>query len=121
MIRMARKDLRALEGMDKAQIWADEIFGFHAQQAAEKALKAWILALDDDAPRTHALNVLLLRLENLGQHITPFWDLVELQGFAVQFRYEEMPEDADPIPRPAMRGSVEALVNHVSSVLGDDS
>ena len=38
MLRMAEKDHTALQGMLDTQIFADEIFGFHAQQAAEKAL-----------------------------------------------------------------------------------
>ena len=37
---MAHKDLRALRAMTGGE-FAVEIFGFHAQQAAEKALKAW--------------------------------------------------------------------------------
>lgn len=36
------KDLRALQGMSDPDVFADEVFGFHAQQAAEKALKAWL-------------------------------------------------------------------------------
>ncbi|MCZ6632032.1 MAG: hypothetical protein O7G87_01390, partial [bacterium] len=39
LLAMAQKDLTALEGMQDAQTFASEIFGFHAQQAVEKALK----------------------------------------------------------------------------------
>jgi len=38
----ARRDLLALSGMADQQQFADEIFGFHAQQVVEKALKAWL-------------------------------------------------------------------------------
>ena len=41
LLEMARKDARALSGMTDADVFADEIFGFHAQQVIEKALKAW--------------------------------------------------------------------------------
>lgn len=33
---MADKDLAALAGMSDPTVFADEIFGFHAQQAADK-------------------------------------------------------------------------------------
>ncbi|MEO0455124.1 MAG: HEPN domain-containing protein [Cyanobacteria bacterium P01_A01_bin.114] len=47
LLQAALRDLKALRGMTDAQIFADEIFGFHGQQAAEKALKAWIAALGE--------------------------------------------------------------------------
>jgi HEPN domain-containing protein len=45
MLRIAQRDLAALQGMADAAVFADEIFGFHAQQAIEKCLKAWMCAL----------------------------------------------------------------------------
>ncbi len=36
MIRMAHKDLKALKGMMNTEIFEEEIFGFHAQQAIDK-------------------------------------------------------------------------------------
>jgi HEPN domain-containing protein len=43
MLRLARRDLRAVQGMlDNREMFPDEIFGFHAQQAVEKAAKAWL-------------------------------------------------------------------------------
>lgn len=36
MLAMARRDIKALGGMHDAGIFADEIFGFHVQQAVEK-------------------------------------------------------------------------------------
>lgn len=42
LLEMARSDLNALRGMvDPASpYFSDEVFGFHAQQAAEKSMKA---------------------------------------------------------------------------------
>lgn len=40
LLVMARKDFDALRGMVGNPIFADEIFGFHAQQSIEKAFKA---------------------------------------------------------------------------------
>jgi HEPN domain-containing protein len=45
LLTMAEKDLRAIRGMVDPMIFADEIIGFHAQQAIEKALKALITFL----------------------------------------------------------------------------
>ncbi len=45
LLDVARKDLNALPGMMDVETFADEIFGFHAQQATEKALKAWLTFL----------------------------------------------------------------------------
>jgi hypothetical protein len=36
MVSMAQKDLTALRGMMNRETFADEIFGFHAQQGVEK-------------------------------------------------------------------------------------
>ncbi len=38
MLLMAQKDLKALKGMLDVETFAEEVFGFHAQQASEKAL-----------------------------------------------------------------------------------
>jgi hypothetical protein len=43
----------------------DELIGFHAQQAVEKLLKAWLAHLGVDYPRTHSLGTLV---EILGAH-----------------------------------------------------
>jgi len=36
MLDLAKKEIKALKGMKSAEIFSDEIFGFHAQQAVEK-------------------------------------------------------------------------------------
>jgi hypothetical protein len=41
LLRLARRDFDALLGMQGSALFADAIFAFHAQQAVEKALKAW--------------------------------------------------------------------------------
>jgi len=42
LFEAAERDLLALRGMRDSTVFTDEIFGFHAQQAAEKLLKAWL-------------------------------------------------------------------------------
>ena len=88
MVILAQRDLKALQGMLDADTFADEIFGFHAQQAVEKALKAWLTIVGVEYPRTHDLEELLELLEEHAEPILEaFYDLVDLTDFAVQFRY----------------------------------
>ena len=47
---------------------ADRIFGFHAQQAVEKLLKAMIGAHGERFEHTHDLGTLLRHAEGLGEH-----------------------------------------------------
>ncbi len=39
--------------MTDPEVFADEVFGFQAQQAAEKTLKAWLTVLGLEYPRRH--------------------------------------------------------------------
>lgn len=54
LLGLARRDLTALGGMLDVNTFADEIFGFHAQQAVEKALKAWLSLIEIEYPSIHA-------------------------------------------------------------------
>ena len=86
LLLAARKDWQALDGMRDETVFADEIFGFHAQQAVEKTLEAWLALSGVEYPRTHDISLLLsaLRLqEQDGMCIT----LLEFNPYAVQFRY----------------------------------
>ena len=88
-MRMANKDFDALIGMvQDSKVFADEIFGFHTQQAIEKALKAWICMLDISYPLSHQIARLLTILENSGENVELFWPLEQHTAFAVQARDE---------------------------------
>lgn len=77
---------------------------FHAQQCAEKALKALFVARDVDYPRTHAIEVLLDLLKAQGLVIPAGVDeAFALSQFAVQARY---PGEWEPVEEPE---AVEAL------------
>ena len=117
LLAAAKKDFRALQGMADSHVFADEVFGFHAQQTAEKALKAWLSSLDVQYPRTHDLTQLLMLLEAHAQHVGPFQDLVELNPYAVQYRYEAFDEMGSPIDRSAVLDQVRALMNLVCSLI----
>ena len=90
MLKLARDELVVLEVMETSSRISPSIFGFHAQQAVEKALKAWLSLLDVMYPRIHVLYELFNQLEDRGATaVSKFRQLQDLTPFAVQFRYEE--------------------------------
>jgi HEPN domain-containing protein len=117
LLEMGRKDLRALILFESSVDLADEIFGFHAQQAAEKALKAWISRLGGAYPPTHDLSKLIPILERSGIDVASLWGLTRWNSFAVQFRYDGLPEDADPLPRREIIATLERLFSDAETVI----
>jgi HEPN domain-containing protein len=118
LLAMARKDLDALRGMVGNPLFADEIFGFHAQQAVEKSLKAWLAVRSLDFPLTHDISRLLSLLEDDGVNVGLFLPLVQFTVFAVQARYETGLMEADvPIDRKATIEEVDQLLTTVESLI----
>ena len=76
LLDAARRDLTALHGMDDAEIFADEIFGFHVQQTAEELLKAWLTLEGVSYPKTHDLRLLINQLAQHGVDV--LFDRVQL-------------------------------------------
>jgi len=67
----------------------DQIFGFHAQQSCEKFFKALIAAKGLDYPLTHSLERLAAALEESSETLPNMpYDVLLLEPFAVQFRYD---------------------------------
>ena len=118
MLTLAQRDLKALQGMLDAETFADEIFGFHAQQAVEKALKGWLSLVGAEYPRTHDLEELLELLEEHAEPILEaFYDLVDLTDFAVQFRYRIFEDAEGRLNRGVMIWQVSELVVHVERLV----
>jgi HEPN domain-containing protein len=85
LLAIVRRHLRSLRfSLDAA--YPEDDWGFTAQQAAEKLLKAWIVLADRQPPRRHDLADLAALAE---QELPPV--LLELQVFAVEARYGEGP------------------------------
>ena len=88
---------------------ADEIFGFHAQQAVEKLYKALITAHGREHSFTHNLKKLHDELALLGEsppNLTLSLD--ELTEYAIEFRYKSgKPFSAEE--RDALRASIAVL------------
>jgi len=74
-LRLARRDLRAAEGLLDSSRFDEASWGFHVQQATEKALKACACHEDIDFPLTHDLRLLLGLLENNDIAVTQFGDI----------------------------------------------
>lgn len=116
-LAMADKDLRAIRGMLDADVFAEEVFGFHAQQAAEKALKAWLAWLGIEFPRTHDLSLLLNLLAGQNAQVEPFLDLIEYNPYAVQWRYEAYNGDEEEsLDRPDTITRVAHVIEHVKAL-----
>lgn len=120
LLDAARRDLRALGGMDDRATFADEIAGFHAQQGVEKALKAWLVVRGVEYPLTHDLDALLDLVEGAGGTAAPFRPLGTLSAYAVRFRYESLDAvGGPPLDRAAVVAEVAALLDHVARVVDE--
>jgi HEPN domain-containing protein len=96
-VQRAEEDLTAAEHM--LTIQEDCPFGivcFHAQQCAEKYLKALLTFHSIRFPKTHDLSELALLLKERADLDVTLPDLAGLGGYAVEARY---PGDWDPIER----------------------
>jgi HEPN domain-containing protein len=103
LLGIVRRHLRTLQLGIEAEI-PEEDWGFLAQQALEKILKAWIVLADRRPPRRHDLSELA---QQAGIDLAP--ELLELQVFAVEARYEEGPFQ--------LPGSREALLRKIDALL----
>lgn len=119
LLLKARQDEYVLEQFVTDPDAADETFGFHAQQAAEKLLKAALAAHGVVVPRTHRLGSLLDLARDSHLTVPPeFDDLHRLTPFAVEYRYEFFAEEMDkPLARAEVLSQVQRLRVWVESGL----
>ena len=111
MYHAAVRDLLTLRSMTAGA--PEESVGFHVQQAAEKAFRAWVALHGKLYPLTHDIEVLLDLLDDQGVAVEPFRGLVEFTPYAVEFRYAGVGSDTDPIDRGGALGLLEALLERV--------
>ena len=110
-LALARADVPGLSSL--------EPFCFHAQQAAEKAIKAVLLSLGVDFPRSHNL-VLLLHLARFHGLDVPAD--VEAAGylsvFAVSLRYPGPPDEpVDPEERAEAVTTAVAVLRWANAIV----
>lgn len=111
LLDAAEEDIRALRALLGTDV-GDSVFGFHVQQAAEKAFKAWLALLDVRFPLTHDLGVLVGLLQQ-AVDANAFAPLRVYTPFAVQFRYQAV-EWETPIDRQTALQQAEALWRRVT-------
>jgi len=97
-----------------------ELLCFHAQQAAEKSLKAIFIKIDKPFPHTHNLERLLLLLSEEGINIPPVIQKAKLlTNYATDTRY---PGDYDPISKNEYKQALslaEKVLNWAKSIIED--
>jgi HEPN domain-containing protein len=117
---------RAQSNLVHAQMLADGIFFedlcFDAQQAAEKSIKAVMIARGIDFPYVHDLARLLKLLEKDGEQIPPeIWESQRLTRFAFETRY---PGASGPVTQSDYQHALvtaEAVVNWAADRIRMDS
>lgn len=112
LLRLVERHLGSLRGTLNPAVFADEDWGFLAQQTLEKALKALLVIHNQEPPRSHSLQRLLQELEACGESVLLAPELLELDDFAVLARY-----DADPTPLPAERSRLLELLEDLQADL----
>lgn len=111
----ARSDL-TLARIVKPALVSWEALCFHAQQAAEKGLKAVLVHFQVDFPRTHSIGELIGLLEG-HDHLVPD-DIQSAKGLTVYAVHTRYPFDGRGEPRTAMtREDLERAIEIADKVL----
>lgn len=118
LLRLAEKDINALSGMiNNEDNFDDSIFGFHAQQAVEKTIKALLDFKKVEFKKTHDLSELFNQVDSNQIYLPEeFLPLKELTDFAVEYRYDLM-FDEDKINRIEIFDLINKLCDFTKTVL----
>ena len=85
----AREDISVMHNLEQSGIeYYVSTICFHAQQAVEKYLKAYLILHDIDFPRTHDVDYLLLECQKIDANQFDF-DFRSLTEFGVSVRYPD--------------------------------
>jgi HEPN domain-containing protein len=119
MITMSKKDCNALRGMvDNVDYFSDEIFGFHAQQAVEKAAKALLDIYYIEYKKIHDICELFNLIKQNERDIPEdFLDLQDLTEYAVDLRYDSFELDNNSLDRNAILTKVSNFVDYVQKLI----
>jgi HEPN domain-containing protein len=119
LLHRAAQDEAAMARLLADSAIGDEIIGFHAQQAVEKALKAWLAHLGVDFPKSHRLKALVELLKSQGQAFPAgLLDVVKLTPFGTVFRYEDLPVPA-ALDRAETFRLVQGVRAYVEQAIGE--
>lgn len=90
---------------------------FHAQQAAEKAIKALLVLHGIDFPKSHALTTLAMLLPTEVQLHLDFDSIAELTPWAVAGRYPEDTADPDPATTSRLAATATTITTSAESAI----
>jgi HEPN domain-containing protein len=117
LLGLARDDLAAADALIDVASVTGAIVGFHAQQAAEKGLKA-ALGSGHDFPFTHNLSTLLQLCEDAGLVLPATLESVDLlTPYGVAGRYGA--HSAGPVDRAAALELATAAVAWASTLVDE--
>jgi HEPN domain-containing protein len=95
---------------------------YHAQQAAEKSLKAILLARVGSFPYIHDLAELVYRIQQAGIHVPePVRSAVSLTEYAVGARYPGFDEPVTPSDWEEAINMANAVLSWAIALLGKDA
>jgi HEPN domain-containing protein len=117
LLRKARQDVVVVaRGVEDAEI-ADEVIGFHVQQAGEKCMKAVLCARGVGYRRTHDLQELHDLLDDAGLDLPDaVRELVSWSPFAVAYRYDDW-QATDSVDRVRAHDLVRAAITWAEAEL----
>ncbi len=116
-IQKAENDLKTIRASLASADPAWDTVCFHAQQAAEKYLKAYLVDQGELPPRTHDLGHLLGVCEDFDVSLASLeQDCESLSDYAVETRYPDIFEPDEPSARRAI-AAAERIVQAIQSRL----
>jgi HEPN domain-containing protein len=123
LLQKVKQDQYAVNCLMQDPLVADEVIGFHAQQAIEKSVKAVLSFRHVEYRRTHQLAELvdLLHDHNIF-YPSELSEAVALAPFAVEFRYDLLPPSTDAaqrLDRAWAKRCVERIADWASSIVGE--
>lgn len=88
-IQKAEEDLKACHILSQNGLTeVADVVCFHAQQCAEKYLKSFLNAKEQEAPKIHSLKILIELIQPLDPEFRNLLeDASQLEEYAVEFRY----------------------------------
>jgi len=117
LLSKASADKLVLDKLADDSEIADDVIGFHAQQAIEKLLKAVLANRNVEYPRIHDIDRLVDVLEAHDGPLPPqARQLDELTPWATQLRYDEL-LDMERLDRQSAQELVDAVLNWANAEL----
>jgi len=112
LLGKAEQDEAAVRELLRNANVAGEIVAFHAQQAAEKSLRAVLAVHGVRFGRTHNIATLIDLAREAGESV-PEWveEATALTPFGVAFRYEDLSAEVEPLDREATYELVRRLLS----------